>query len=66
MEDRIEVNLMYKLNFLFTNLPISYYLVAQETDKLKQFLTSHNSVKNGEDEVIRFDDGQLFQRMRSL
>ena len=61
MENIIEVNPVCKLNSLLANLTISNDLVdrikvAQENDEeLQEFLTSINSVKKGEDEVIRFE-----------
>lgn len=61
MEDFIEVNPVYKVNYLFANLTVSKDLlkrikVAQNIDEeLQGFLTSLNFLKNGEDEVLRYE-----------
>lgn len=60
MENIIKVNPMCKLNSLLENLTISNDLVdkikmTQEIEEeLQDFLTSLNSVKKGQDEVIKF------------
>lgn len=67
IEDIIEVNPACKLNFLFSNLTISNDLVkrikiAQERDKeLQGFIFSLNSIKKGENKMLRFE-GRLCVR----
>lgn len=65
MEDIIEVNLLCKLNFFFSNLTtasdfVDQIKVAQEIDREQNgYLTSMNSAKKGMDDVIRYE-GRLY------